>query len=305
MEDQHFVPKTYLKHFCKNKEQELYAVKFIEAAKKWSSPRARNINSICYQGDYYNLDEAKADYHSVEKDHIERNAFWYEKEYYNQLIQQVFNGEVDSDIIDELPHFFLNMKARNPVFRKSYSKKNIKKAFDKVLPNFKEKYSWIDESFLDKIIDKNKDEFIKVEDGGKKLHNNSLLKTTLGSNKTFKDVLEKVSKYNLVFYKISTEDEYFITSDSPGFSVGIDGNVHTIKFKDDMYHFMPLHPKLAVGLMNPIHYNSPERVSLVQATKDQVRQLNFGTTITRTNYLIGFDNVHLKTHTQEISSNSN
>lgn len=305
MENQHFVPKAYLKHFCKMTDQDLYAVKFINNVKRWSLPRSRNISTFCYKVDYYNLDKEQTIENSVLPDYIERTIFWYERTYFDQLISKTLKGELCYDLINELPKFFLNMKHRNPVFRNSITKETIQKSFTNIIPSFKEKFNMIDESLLDELIKKNEQKLITSENIPKKMHTNSLLDAHKGKNETYEYILSQITNYNIVFYEISSEDDFFLTSDSPGFSVDINQNVHKIKFKDDMFHFMPLHPKLAVGIMNPRYTTTKEKVSKVIATKLQIEQINFGTTISRYKYLFGYDYEHLKQHTIRISNNSN
>lgn len=297
MENQHFVPKTYLKHFCKITNHDLYAVKFIDKANKWSAPKSRNISTYCYKGDYYNLDNEQTFENLVPTNHIERNIFWYERTYFDQLISKTLNGKLCDDLINELPKFFLSMKHRNPVFRNNFTKESIQKSFNDIIPEVKEKFSWIDESHLDELIKRSEQKLITSENISKKIHTNSLLNAHNGKNKAYENVLSQISNYYIVFYEILNEDDFFLTSDCPGFSVDINQKVHRVKYKDDMFHFMPLHPKLAVGIMNPKYSISKEKVSKVIATKRQIEQINFGTTITRHEYLFGYDYEHLKQHT--------
>ena len=75
MENQHYVPKSYLKQSSSSKSDEIYAIEFIKTTGIWPPPRRYHINAICFIGDFYNLDSKIADHHKVKKDVIERNAF--------------------------------------------------------------------------------------------------------------------------------------------------------------------------------------------------------------------------------------
>ncbi len=303
MEKQHFVPRVYLKQFCETNNN-LFSTTFVEQTNKWSSIKIRNINSICYDNDFYNLDSKKANKHSIPNDFIERNAFWYEKEYYNLLISEALNGKISNTTIQRLPLFFLNMKARNPVFRNSITKENLNKAIEKSTLSMKEKFSWLDESNLTRIINKSKTIILSSDNIPKEFHVDSLLESTLGRNKVFQEILERISSYNIVFFKISNDNNFFITSDAPGFSIDIEERVHKIKYIDDIFHFMPLHPKLAVGLMNPIYHEIKDQISYIDATKEHIDKINYGTSSSCNKYVFGINDKHLKSVIQNIYPNT-
>ncbi len=298
MAEQHFVPKSYLKHFCteESEKQELYASRFIDIANKWSIPKAYNVREICYKEDFYNLDDKQAAFHSVEPDILEKRAFWYEDRYIAKVISQLLKGDVDPDLVEGLPFFFLSMKARNPNFRSGYTKDKIKPAFKNALKEIQNKFKGLNPKFLEEITSKIEDDIIYSEEGQHRLHNNSLYRSHLGKNAVFNEVLEKVNRYNIVFYKITDDDKYFIVSDSPGFSVDIHGKVHNTKFKDDTCHFFPIHSKFAVGFMNPDYHTSSKEWNKTSINNSHIQQINYGSSICRIDNIYCESNSYLQKH---------
>ena len=67
---------------------------------------------------------------------------------------------------------------------------------------------------------------------------------------------------------------------------------------------MPLHPKLAVGLMNPIYHEIKDQISYIDATKEHIDKINYGTSSSCNKYVFGINDKHLKSVIQNIYPNT-
>ena len=153
MENQHYVPQSYLKQFSLSKSDEVYAIQFIKAADKWSRPKKYHIGSICFTGDFYNLDSKISDYHKVKKDTIERTAFWYERHFISDIVEQAEEKKIDEQSIPDLAFFLLSMKTRNPRFRGSYTEEKINKNLETSIQELNEELKLVDNPKLNKIAE--------------------------------------------------------------------------------------------------------------------------------------------------------
>ena len=190
MENQHYVPKSYLKQFSSSNSDEVYAIQFIKAADKWSQPKKYHINSICFTGGFYNLDSKLTDYHKVNKDIIERDAFWYERHFITNIVEQAEGKKINEQTIPDLAFFLLSMKSRNPRFRSGYTQEKIDKNLKLSVEELNKDLKLIDNPKLNKIAKSAIEEIKSKPPTPKNLHNGSILRAHSNNNEVFKSVLK-------------------------------------------------------------------------------------------------------------------
>lgn len=281
MEKQHYVPKSYLKQFCLLEDETLFGTRFINSINK-SCTEKYNINSICYDVDFYNLNEIQTSFHSVSEDIIERKAFWYERTFISEIVKKAQSKTLNESLIGDLAFFMLSMKARNPKFREGYKQHNIDKHLPSVITEIYQKFKLIQKDVLDNAVDiavKNlKENPLKH----KNLHTNSLLYTHAGSNKVFNSIFQRLKNYYLEVYSIEDNEESFIISDAPGYSVDQTKTIHNTKYVDDLYHFIPISFSLALGFINPRFSKNIDRITYLTINSSELFQFNYGTALIRT-----------------------
>lgn len=282
MENQHYVPKSYLKQFLASKTDEIFAIQFIKASDKWSRPKKYHINSICFSGDFYNLDSKIADYHNVNKDIIERDAFWYEKHFIADIVEQADKKQLNVNSISDLAFFLLSMKSRNPRFRNAYTQEKIEANLKKTIAEFNNKLEHMGNPDLVKLAKSVLEKTSSNPPKPKELHNGSLLRTHSNNNSVFKSVLKRVENYNIVIYRPTKQGDLFITTDSPGYSVDKNKAFFDTKYIDDLYHFIPISSRLALCFHNPKFYKTSERITYQELNSEEMFQLNYGSAVNRT-----------------------
>lgn len=282
MENQHYVPKSYLKHFSVSDSEEIFATQFFKAGNKWSRPKKYHINSICFSGDFYNLDSRIADYHKVNQDVIERNAFWYEKHFITDIVEKADKQLLSVQEIPDLAFFLLSMKSRNPRFRKGYAQEKIEEQYIKSINEFNSEIEKIDNPQLIRRAKSVINNLLSSIPKPKELHNNSILRLHSNDNAVFKSVLNRVVNYIIVIYSPEEKEDIFITTDAPGYSVDKNKAFFDTKYIDDLYHFIPISSKLALGFHNPEFYESTNRISYQKVNSEEIFQLNYGSAVNRT-----------------------
>lgn len=302
MENQHYVPKSYLKHFVVSDSEEIFAIQFFKAGNKWSRPKKYHINSICFSGDFYNLDSRIAGYHNVKEDIIERNAFWYEKHFIADIVEKADRQLLKEEEIPDLAFFLLSMKSRNPRFRKGYTPEKINEHYKKKI---EELNSELEKTGNPQLIQAAKpiiENLSSRPPKPKELHNGSILRTHANDNAVFKSVLDRVVNYNVVIYSPKEKTDTFITTDAPGYSVDKNGVFFDTKYIDDLYHFIPISSKLAIGFHNPEFYKSNERITYQKANSEEIFQLNYGSAVNRTDNIYCDNETTLKEFIKRVFS---
>lgn len=294
MQNQHFVPRIYLKQFCKENGEFLFGMQRIIHTNSWTKPKAYNIASICYEGDYYNLDKEQASKASVDHDIIEKEAFGYERKFINELIRQVENDKIEQEIINERPFFMLSMKKRNPNFKKNYNKEQIEKSYYDTIAEKRIKYSSFDKDLIDGAFRKAKELTVDNPKGGDVMYKDSLLRNLKGEDKAFQDIHQKLLNYPIVIFRIEDDDDYFVTCDSPGFSVDNQGGLFNTKYKDDAFHFLPLSSKYAIAFFNPDNnVNLKNNISNITLGSQGVKSFNIATSAIRNSFVYCEDKDYL------------
>jgi len=283
MEKQHYVPKIYLKQFSCTPDNSILGIKFIKHTNKWSKIKSYKIESICYQDDFYNLDELTASKEEVQNDFIERNAFWYERNFITTIIKKINNKNLEENDKYNLCRLFLSLKHRNPKFRKSISSSNLEGNLDLSILEVKKKYSGLDNEILNQILDVIKKNILLDKDSDKKLHNYSIYKTSTETNAIFTEVLKRVSQYSINVYEVPQKSQRkFITTDNPGYSIDNNGQIFNTKFKEDSCHFLPLSPLIGIEFINN---HAPNRIHYRTPSETEIFKFNFSSALMRNTYL--------------------
>lgn len=113
----------------------------------------------------------------------------------------------------------------------------------------------------------------------KTLHTLSFLKTYQEKNDVFDKFREQLEKYSITIFKIEDFNQYFITSDSPGFSFDNENKFHPLKFVEDQFHTIPLSSKYAIRFNHP--NKKEKKITIEKAELNEIIFINLGTTSTR------------------------
>lgn len=273
-----------MKNFCDQEENHLFCSKFINEANKWAPPKKLHLNSVCFKGDFYNLDEIQASLHNVEQDIVERKAFWYERNFFQDLLEEFQSKSFDIAKIPDLAFVMLSLKHRNPRFRNGY-KIEYEKHLPDVITKMRERYPQISQGKFEELVAKAEENIKNKPIKKQAVHNNSILQAHAGQNEVFNKVHAKLMNYKIVVYSLRDENERFIVSDAPGFSVDNTGKTFDTKYVNDLYHFLPLSFNLGVAFVNPEHVEFEGNISYQSLNSHEVFQINYSTGINRTENL--------------------
>jgi hypothetical protein len=282
-ENQHFVPKAFLKNFCISGKSEIYQSRFIEFNQKWVNPISKHTNSICYSEDIYDVGAEFAKKNDVPTDYVERNAFWYERGFMDELIKKIETETVHKSDIEKLPDFYLSMIARNPVFMSGFDPAKTENLLDEELAQLRQESEWVKKMAQLTTDEELNDWFEAIrsrfltEQTQQKMYSSSLYKQHTGQSESYNEIKNKIQGYKVMIGRIREEGLFFITSDSPGFSMCQNGMIYSLKFKDDAFHYMPISSKIMVSLLHPIYsFNAPE-FSIVDVSSETLKFINDGT----------------------------
>lgn len=282
-ENQHFVPKAFLKNFCISGKETIYRSRFIRFTNKWESPVSKHISSICYRENFYNVSPEFAKKNEIPQNYVERNAFWYEKGFLDELIQKIENETIKHADTEKLPDFYLSMIVRNPVFMIGFNQDQIERLLDENLIKLRAESEWFEKlaklksnEELEKSLDNIRFQILK-EQSQQNMYSTSVYKQLQGQSEIYNQIRNKLKGYKVLIGRIKDDNQFFITSDSPGFSVCLDGNIHSLKFKDDIIHYMPISSKIVITLQHPIYFFDPPRLLLTKVSLDEVKFINDGT----------------------------
>lgn len=310
-ENQHYVPKAFLKNFCINGKEEIFRSRFIEFKRNWMKPISKHINSICYLEDFYDVSPEFAERNGISQDYIERNAFWYEKGFMNNLIKKIENESIQQEDTEKLPEFYLSMIARNPVFMNGFNPMQIETLLDENIIKLREESEWI-KKMAKVTSDKELDEWLDcirskllAEQTQKNMYSKSIYNQHNGQSEIYNEIKNKLKGYKVMIGRIKEDDNFFITSDSPGFSMCQNGNIYSLKFKGDAFHYMPISSKVVVALLHPVYgFNAPI-FSVTDVPFDTIHFINKGTVQASQEYVFCEDEDYLhKTLTKGLTNNN-
>lgn len=293
---QHFVPKSYLTNFCLNDSKELFRSRFILQRNVWSAPKLKNIEQICYGPDMYDLHRSFANENQVDMDHIEKFAFWYEREFLNKIVQGVRQSKFYNEDIQGLAKFYLSMIARNPIFRDALDEKKIERLVIDEMIKLRENTKFLYEKTgidgLEELINTQilvRENELLAQSTKSLIHNTALFRQHFGRSNDFDTLINRLNGYKKLFIRISSEEKFFITSDAPGFSLDQSNNVFSFKFRDDLAHYMPISSKIVLAIMHPVYFFQNPEIAIVRATDNFVSFMNRNTFITSKNEVYSED----------------
>ena len=216
-EKQHYVPKVYLKHFTE--DGHFYSA--TAKGKYYSGPQKKHTNEVCYISDFYdqkNLqEESKIKF-------IERNAFSYE----DRDLSRIFRLFIEkSKFISKPDHqklieMYLSIKHRNLFIRNFFKQTNYEKIVDKEISKF---YTYKDvlEELAQKpfveLVENIKRGILDDKEIGDTFHKESIVRQKDEINLPINDVQRYLSKLRIFILEPVEQEDYFITSDNPGFTI--------------------------------------------------------------------------------------
>lgn len=307
-ENQHFVPKSYLKNFCFKDSSKLYSSRFINHTKKWvSSSKEKHISSICYEEDIHDISARLAQEEGIQIDFIEKKMFWHEGDYLKNLIDKINSETLTQSNINMLPEFYLSMVVRNKALMHQYDPTKIKNIIDKSFIKLHEKtkelktlsedtYNW------GKGWIKSLEEKFMSECNQQKMFSSQLYKQYSKNSPSYNTALSKLQGYKIMIGRVCDDDAYFVTSDFPGFSICDNGKVYSIKLENDAYHYMPISSKTVLGLFHPIYAFRMPEFSFVNLSREELNFINNGTVCGATEYIFCENETFLREMTEDINS---
>lgn len=223
---QHYVPEVYLKHFTKK------GIFFSAKPKSinYKFPLKKYPGQVCYLKDFYNLTN-----HEKQIDYIEKKAFNYESEKLNLLFSNfknrtpILTPEHHSEIID----IYLSLKHRNPYFRRFLKEFNVESILNKQIEELKEKKNIIEklsQKPFEQLMAEIKFSILSDTELPDWNHKNAIVQHSEGLNIPINEAKEKLLLFQLTILEPLNAEDYFITSDNPGFSVLEDVKIYNTNF---------------------------------------------------------------------------
>lgn len=226
---QHYVPKSYLRHFCPEEEQE--KVWILHAHSRRSHrPYLKGLKAVCSIPNYYTIHNPEAYRFGTDVITdpfvIERNAFAYESQQIGRTWTQLIEGA--APLPGErlvMARLFLSLKRRTPCFQRKFTNPELVQGQGrKVLDRFiKSQENRLDVTALDGSTwgDIVRDVAIQAEKefSNPEFPRNAYLSGFLNSYTDRQEdrILRMLSWSN--FFIARAEGRKFITSDNPGFTM--------------------------------------------------------------------------------------
>lgn len=269
--DQHYLPKCYLKEFCETGHDYLYKINcgLIKQGRR-GSYRKMHPSEGCYEKDYFTItDDFKKLYprfQSYEPYFIEKQFHSYET-LYPAIINQLKSGQKWLSFKDAqlLIYALFEFKIRNRFFRNNTEISKRKVAgdlFDEYLLDTK-KRAWalqtfhITENELTKHVSKMRDDIISDTHYAKHSHIAAILMRYENNNSMHDFVISNLLMYKWVIFK---SDRLFLTSDNPGYSIGVDNVVYNTRFLNGFHFVFPLTPSMCLCITDDVidlkYYNN-------------------------------------------------
>ncbi|MGV3597095.1 MAG: DUF4238 domain-containing protein [Bacteroidota bacterium] len=244
-ERHHFVPRCYLKNFLRNGK---FFVLDIEKVKKGFNeyPKKLSDNQVCYIKNYYEINTYEHVINVHDKLFVEKEVLRKLEGLYNKIYNKIllYNDLEINDCIT-LSDFIIQLKIRNPFFQLKTIEKN--------------KDSWIDDIFQEgfdlppefnnipidlqqSIFKMIKNEKKKNPYTGREIQLNSLILRHSDDFEKNRKIREAIINCKWTLLVAPDNGPFFITSDNPGVSTGLDGLVYNTKFDNGFYFHFPLSP---------------------------------------------------------------
>jgi len=222
-EQQHFVPEVYLKNFT-NSNNKIYGSNYIERIKSWSLPKPFDTRQICYGTNFYSLDEFQQKKYDATARIIELTAFKYESKFISELLMLIKLDCISNAHISEIAEFYSSMKYRGLNFRNRFSEELWNKQIERKENEIKELLKMGTKLFNLENLDIGKyhkeiEENIKKSLNQKQFHTDAIYKTINNLDDVINSAINRLKGYDVITLKTSSNVDFFLTNDCPGFSI--------------------------------------------------------------------------------------
>lgn len=302
---QHVVPEAYLREFTD------FNGYFFSLNTRWKNICRVNTGQVCYIEDYYDIVDPEQQLRNGIRDprFIELNAFKYEPEL--GLMLSFFKNRpsiITTEQVTEILGVYLSLKQRNPYYTKILQNEEVlnrvhKETIEIVLndaknhPTFKN----IDREILFQVAEMVLAKNASDPEYLHKIHMNGLVETANGVNEQVKQTFQRLLQMNFYIYE-ATGDDYFITTDNPGYTIGYTELGKAIVVNTDFafcrHVFFPINPRQALFLDNPNPLNwetNFRHVNYKELNSDQIYQFNRASLAHTIKFVFGFNKLHLET----------
>jgi len=274
---QHFLPQCYLREFC-NAQDKLYTLDIdLLKFKRRVFPELKTTAEVCRSIDYYKIEgdfETQFQHLSgLDPLYLEKKFHEYEREY-PKIISKIKARVAELTVAEA--HLFLyaiiDIKIRNPYFRKSAVETKKQTVIDQLFDSYREELAKLQltdsrevrrkEVLLDEM-DKMKTKIMADKDFDRKTHLSSMVlrKTETDS------VQDKIACHLMQFeWRLLHDHNGFLTTDNPGVSIDPENRPQNTKFDTDFFFFLPLTPHYCLAISS----NTPDAAYL---KNQQVKQL--------------------------------
>lgn len=220
----HYLPRTYLKHFLLNDELFFYkkGKKFFESnlnleQKIISVKGEGGLNTVGFENHLYCIEANKTNTKDVE-DFFRECGENFLNETIDQINSKEIGDKIDKKIKDRLCLFIASMRVRTPLFKweteeieSSFFKHEKKRKIENMTnKDFKKMMNEGKETYTDKEVKMVKKMFIEKK-YDLKFPNERFLKVAFSTIERFYDIFNSMTM-NIIR---SRSDRYFITSDNP------------------------------------------------------------------------------------------
>lgn len=289
----HYVPRSYLIQFTKGLDG-----KFFSAGPKsehFRTIKRKHIAEVCYVNNFYTLMKAESleKYSLDDGNFIEKNAFNYEKHRIRQVIYKFKNRNVslNKSYHDQLIEIYLSIKIRNVFLRNQHlDKKIINETLDKEILKFIPYKTWIEkvsgekyEDLMERVRDTLANDKVQHEEFQKL----SIIESIKGTNEPINQAKRKIRRLNIFLFEPLNEEDYFITSDNPGFTL-IGNKVYNTNFGDFDSIGFPINSRQLVMFMGQSPQSELEvlrRINYMKLTSKEIDILNACTTFNAVGYI--------------------
>lgn len=269
----HYVPECYLDNFLR--EGKFFTLDIRKVLKGFNEfPRDSNPSKICYFEDYYKIEEGVFDQNVFNELFVELEVLKNLEDKYLGLYQKVITENqlsLDDSIL--IANFIVQLKLRNPYWYNNQQTKIKKEVIDSATLEsfeFEGRFDSIPKELkqfaLDLLLEKisNNPKFDKMFQ----------LRTLIRRYKEQEELNNGVIKamVNCKWNILCAPDygPFFITTDNPGISLGIDKLFYNTRFTGGFTFYLPLSPKYCLCITD----YEKDNVLLERKPFKQVEKLN-------------------------------
>lgn len=293
----HFVPEIYLKQFSKDCAGHFFRVKRGNKKIKWI-----HTSGVCYRDDFYNINDPELlNTHSLaENSFLEKYAFPYERGWVNLIENFKTQQYIDRSIHERLLRAYMSLKQRTPFFRKQFAdQKLLANVFERVTSEMHEQYKTLIEHSNVDFDSMKADQLAKIRDASRyseETHLRGLIESVQGVNVAWRDAFVKLLSMNFEVLTPAVENDFFLTSDNPGFSLNGEQIWNTNFGWFDTVAF-PISSKHAIyfNQFNSLnHLEVLKRVRYRKITSAEIDTINYATLVVSDELLFCENEVYLK-----------